>query len=99
MLNIKELKYRKEPIKHTELLIKNKGNNVVNSERTKMFEYYICDYCGDKIRLDIKQAERSGGIATFPHSLTKCGELKLALCNKCLNKALKEFEKIERRVP
>lgn len=93
MLDIKELKYRKEPVKHTEILIKNKGNNVVNSEKTKMYDYYICDYCGDKIRLDIKKTERSGGLAIIPHSLTKCGELKLALCNKCLKPALKIFEK------
>ena len=92
MLNIKELKYRKEPVKHTEILIKNKGNNVVNSEKTKLYNYYICDYCGDKIRLDKKQHERSGGTATFPHTLTKCGELKLALCNKCIKKAVKELE-------
>lgn len=93
MLNIQELKYRKEPVKRTEILIKNKGNNVVNSEKTKMYDYYICDYCGNKIRLDIKKTERSGGLATIPHSLTKCGELKLALCNKCLKPALKIFEK------
>ena len=93
MLNIKTLKHRKEPVKNAEILIKNKGNNVVNSEKIKMYDYYICDYCGGKIRLDVKQTERDGGIAVFPHSLTKCGELKLALHDKCLNKALKEFEK------
>lgn len=93
MLDIKELKYRKEPTKHTEILIKDKGNNVVNSEKTKMYDYYICDYCGEKIRLDVKKTDRSGGIAIIPHTLTKFGELKLALHNKCLNPTLKEFEK------
>lgn len=93
MLNINELKYRKEPQKHTQILVKNETSNVVNSEKTKMYDYYVCDYCKDKIRLDIKKTERSGGIATIPHSLTKCGELKLALCNKCIRDVIMEFEK------
>ena len=94
MLDIKELKYRKEPQKYTQMLVKNETSNVVNSERTKMYDYYVCDYCRDKIRLDIKKSERSGGIATIPHTLTRCGELKLALCNKCIKKAIEELEKI-----
>ena len=94
MLDIKELKYRKEPQKYTQMLVKNETSNVVNSERTKMYDYYGCDYCRDKIRLDIKKSERSGGIATIPHTLTRCGELKLALCNKCIKKAIEELEKI-----
>ena len=94
MLNIKELKYRKEPQKYTQMLVKNESSNVVNSAKTKMYDYYICDYCKDKIRLDIKKTERSGGIATIPHTLTRCGELRLALCNKCLIKAIQEIERV-----
>lgn len=92
MLNIDELKWRKEPTKYTEMLVEDSDCNTVNSKKTKMYNYYLCDYCGDKIRLDVKKAERSGGIAIIPHSLTKCGEIKLALCNKCLNKIIKQFE-------
>ena len=95
MLNINEIKYRKEPQKYTQILVKNETSNVVNSEKTKMYDYYVCDYCKDKIRLDIKKTERSGGIATIPHSLTKCGELKLALCNKCIRDVIMEFERIQ----
>lgn len=76
MLKILDIKYRKEPIKHT-----------------KLYDYYICDNCGSEIKLDIKQTERSGGIAILPNSLTKCGELKVALCNKCVKDVLKQLEK------
>lgn len=93
MLDITTLKYRKEPVKYIKIEEKNNTSNVVNTVKSKLYEYYKCDYCNAEIRLDIKSSERSGGTTTFPHSLTKCGELKLALCNKCLNKALKQFEK------
>lgn len=93
MLNIEELKWRKEPTKYKEMQIEYSNCNTVNSKKTKMYDYYICDYCGDKIKLNIKKDERTGGIAIIPHSLTKCGEIKLALCNKCLNKTIKDLEK------
>lgn len=93
MLNIDELKWRKEPTKHTEMLIEDSNCNTVKSKKKKMYDYYICDYCGDKIRLDVKKDKRTGGTAIIPHSLTKCGQIKLALCNKCLNKTIKEFER------
>ena len=94
MLDINNLKYRKEPQKYTQLLVKNQKSNVVNSEKTKLYDYYVCDYCGEQIRLDIKKCERSGGIAKIPHSLTKCGELELALCNKCLIPTIQEIERV-----
>lgn len=34
-----------------------------------------------------------GGIAIIPRTITGRGELKLALCSKCLKPALKELEK------
>lgn len=93
MLDIATLKYREGPVKYTKVSEANNKSNVVNFEKVKLYDYYICDYCNDQIKLDKKQHERDGGIATFPHSLTKCGELRLALHNKCINKALKQFEK------
>ena len=35
----------------------------------------------------------TGGIATIPNTVTRRGEIKLALCNKCLRPVLSEFEK------
>ena len=55
-----------------------------------MYEYYICDYCGDKIILNKqKEDERKGGILNAP--IKDFRDLKLALCSKCLKQALKEI--------
>lgn len=94
MININDLKYRKEPPKYTETMKKDEYCNVANTKKIKKYEYYVCDYCKDHIRLDKKKYERSGGIAIIPHSLSKCGELKLALCNKCVKDAVQEIERV-----
>ena len=93
MLKNLDIKNRKEPIKHTKLQHVEEKNNLVKRKSDKLYDYYICDYCGAEIRLDIKQTERSGGIAILPNSLTKCGELKVVLCNKCVKDVLKQLEK------
>lgn len=93
MLKILDIKYRKEPIKHTKLQHFEEKNNLVKRKADKLYDYYICDNCGSEIRLDIKQVERSGGIAILPNPLTKCGDLKVALCNKCVKDVLKQLEK------
>lgn len=94
MFNIEKLKYRtKVPVYLKE--IKEKGTcNTVRSKTIKKYRYLKCDYCNDEIRLDIKESERSGGIATLPHSLTGYGDIEVALCNKCIKKAVKDLEKI-----
>lgn len=93
MLEIKTLKYREKPTKHIKISKESSGCNTVNSNRKKLYEYYICDLCGDEIRLDLKKDERTGGTALLPHSLTKCGEIEVALCNKCVKEVLKILEK------
>lgn len=92
MLNINLIKNRKEPIKQIKFKENENKCNVVSSKKEKLYEYYICDYCNSEIRLDKKKHERSGGIAIIPHTLTKCGQLKLALCNKCIKEIQKYFE-------
>ncbi len=89
---LEELQNREKIVINTKILKTNQDSNVVKSEIKKVYKYYRCDYCNDEIRLDIKQEERTGGVIIFPHSLTKRGKLTLVLCNKCLKKALKEFE-------
>lgn len=93
MLQISDVKYRKEPEKHTKIQYLEEKNNVVKRKAQKSYDYYICDYCGSEIRLDIKQIERNGGTVILPNSLTKCGDLKVALCNKCIKNVLKQLEK------
>ena len=55
MLQILDIKYRKEPVKHTKIQYSEEKNNVVKRKAQKSYDYYICDYCGSEIRLDIKQ--------------------------------------------
>lgn len=82
---------RKEIPKYTKISKDNNESNLINSKKEKLYNYYKCDYCNSEIRLDIKHNERSGGTVEIPHTLTKKGKVKLVLCNKCLNKVLKEF--------
>lgn len=68
------------------------GGNVVNYKKEKLYNYYKCDYCGSEIKITKKRQDMTGGIAIIPHTVTKRGEIKLALCNKCLNPVIREFE-------
>lgn len=63
-----------------------------NEKKQKLYDYYKCDYCSKEIIIKDKKHEMSGGTVVIPKTLTKCGNITLALCNKCLNKTLKEFE-------
>lgn len=93
MLDITEIKYRKAPQKYQKMQVEGEKSNTINRKKTKLYDYYICDYCKTEIRLDKKQEERSGGITILPHSLTKCGEITAVLCGKCVKEAIKQLEK------
>lgn len=93
MLNMTAIKYRKEPEKRVKMQHFDEKNSVVNRRAEKLYEYYICDFCGSEIRLDKKQADRSGGLAVLPNSLTRCGNITVALCNKCIKEVIKQLEK------
>ena len=58
MFDIKILKYRKEPVKNTKIIKEDSNSNLVNSKIEKAYNYYICDYCGEEIRLDLKEKKR-----------------------------------------
>lgn len=94
--NNQHIEYRLKP----EKLIKYKEDeetpkHLTKIKKTKMYEYYKCDYCGEEIKITKKWEDRKGGIAIFPTTLTKYHEpLQLVLCNKCLNKAKAEFEEV-----
>ena len=93
MFDINTLKYREKPVKHIKILKDSSNSNTVNSNRTKLYEYYTCDLCKDEIRLDLKKDKRTGGTVVLPSTLTKCGEIEVALCNKCVKEVLKILEK------
>ncbi len=65
MLNMTVIKYRKEPEKHIKMQHFDEKNSVVNRRAEKLYEYYICDFCGSEIRLDKKQVDRSRRISSF----------------------------------
>lgn len=94
MNNFYELSSRIEIPIYTKMKPTPDGGNVVNYKKEKLYKYYKCDYCGAEIIITKKRQEMTGGIATIPHTVTKRGELKLALCNKCLRPLLKEFEEM-----
>lgn len=68
------------------------GSHLTNMKKEVEFEYYVCDYCKQKIQLKRKLYEQTGGIVVIPATVTKRKAIKLALCNSCLNKVLAEFE-------
>lgn len=90
------LQKRREITKFTKYKKENQDSFVVRTESSKLYDYYICDYCQGEIRLDSRIQERSGGIVVLPHTLTKRGEIKLVLHNSCLNKTIEEFAREER---
>lgn len=89
---INKFKNRDKIQKYTKVIKEDTKSNVLKAKVIEKYQYLICDYCKNEIRLDIKQEDRKGGIIVFPHSFTKCGKLELALCCKCLKAVIKEFE-------
>lgn len=72
-------------------------NNGVRNHLTKVqyeldYKYYICDYCGEEIRITPNKDDRTGGLVYFPKSLTGRSTMQLVLHNKCLRLAISEFE-------
>lgn len=73
---------------------KNIANHLTNQKKDVDYEFYICDFCKSEIKIEPKKDrhKQAGGIVTIPNTLTKRGDIQLALCNSCLNKVIKEFE-------
>lgn len=91
---INELILREKPEKQIKYL---EGSEVArhlsNTPKKKMYEYYTCDNCGTEIRIDKKWENNKGGLLMIPKTLSKKSKVfYIAICSKCLNKVLKEFE-------
>ena len=67
-------------------------SNVTYIKREKDYEYFICDYCLEEIKIKDKKHEMVGGICIISQSLTKKQAVKVVLHNKCLKAAIKELE-------
>lgn len=68
MLDITEIKYRKTPQKHQKMQVEGEKSNTINRKMTKLYDYYICDYCKAEIRLDKKtgrKKRRNNNFTTF----------------------------------
>ena len=84
------LKARGKPKKQTKYT--ETQNHLSFEKKYKLYDFYICDYCGNEIKIDEKLEHREGGVLIFKSNMTNRGKLELALHNKCLNNVLKEFE-------
>lgn len=82
MFDIKILKYRKEPVKNTKIIIKDSNSNVVNSKKEKAYDYYICDYCRDEIRLDLQEKKRRTN--NIPSYFNKVWRIKISTMQQML---------------
>lgn len=93
MKNLEKLYYREKVPIYTKLKPKpTEGRHLIKYKDEKDYDYYICDYCGDEIKILKKRIEMAGGVVVLPNSLTKRGEIKIVLHNKCINPVLKELE-------
>lgn len=88
-MDFRVLECRIEPIKQTFYQIEELGNNCVKTKKKKIYDYYICDYCKEKIIITKKITDRMGGIMHVPINSYK--DLKLAVCNKCAKPVIKEL--------
>lgn len=92
---INYLSERTEIIKHKKFKPKPECTHLVKYKPELDYEYYICDYCGQEIRVENKWENKTGGITQLPNSITNRGKIKIAIHNKCLKPLLKEFEEAE----
>ena len=82
---------RKEIPIYSKLKPAPQGSHLVKYKKEKEYDYYKCDNCGNEIKILKEKYKMSGGIVIMPYSLTKTNEIKLVLCNRCLNEVLKVF--------
>lgn len=67
-------------------------NHLTYEKKKKLYEYYICDNCGCEIKIKNKWERSEGGVIILPYLLTGKKAITIAVCNKCINPVLKEFE-------
>lgn len=92
MRSLQELSSRGAVPIYSKIKPKPEGSHLVNHKIEKEYDYYKCDYCGNEIKILKKKQEMTGGVVTMPHTVTRRGDIKLALCNKCLKPVLNIFE-------
>jgi len=86
---------REKPAKQTKYKKDRTASTYLTKTKIKQdYKYYICDFCGEEIKIEKDIDRRTGGTCFIPKSLTGREEIELALHNRCLNSVLKEFEEL-----
>lgn len=87
---------RVEITKHVKYKIINKENMTGTiKKQEKDYEFNLCDYCLEEIKITKKKDERDGGVIELKTHITGLNRpIKLALHTRCLNPVLNEFKKI-----
>lgn len=88
-MNFKVLECRKEPILCKHEIIIEEGSFTTKAKKKTDYTYYICDECKEKIIMYDKKSDRDGGIVAF--KIDEYKEVKVALHNRCFNKAKRNF--------
>ncbi len=91
-MNINELANREKVTIYSKLKFNPDYCHLVNYKKEKEYDFYKCDFCGEEIKILKDRQKMTGGTHKFTHLVTKCGDIELALHNRCLKKALEEFE-------
>ena len=60
-----------------------------------LYKFLKCDRCEEEIRLAGPKMLRTGGIMELSYVITKDTTIQVALCTKCINPAIAEFDKKE----
>lgn len=74
------------------------GRHLTKEKPVKLYDYYVCDYCGKEIKIEDKWENQTGGVVKIPQSLSNYRSVfNLALHNDCLKSVIKEFENLRRK--
>ena len=90
---LQQLAFRESPMKLTKMKLQDE-NAIPKWEKVrkiKDYDYYICDYCSEEIRIGDKWNELEGGIVEIPFDLYNKNKIVVALHNKCLNQMLNKI--------
>lgn len=86
-------KTREKPEKQSKYERQTGARHLTKEKTKKLYDYYICDYCKEEIKVTKKWEDKTGGVVKLPKTLTGLDyEICLVLCNKCLNHVINEFE-------
>ena len=95
-----EFRDREKPIKQTKVIKEDTGigTHLVKAKIKEKYSYYICDYCGEEIKIEKDISKRTGGTCYLPGCLTNKAPIMVALHNKCFKPVIEEFKEETKNV-